>query len=96
MNNDQAVPEKENNAEIIYVAFELSRKNWKLGFSDGKTPQIRQITIGAGDLQACGKEIAKAKQRFGMSGCARVRSCYEAGREGFWLQALVNKVVFEG
>jgi transposase len=81
----QAVLETENNAEIVYVAFELSREQWKLGFSDGRKPQIRKVTIKAGDLEACGKEIAKAKQRFGMKESAEVRSCYEAGREGFWL-----------
>lgn len=81
---NQAVPASENNAEIVYVAFELSRKQWRLGFSDGKKPQIRKVTIEAGDLAACGKEIAKAKQRFGMKESAEVRSCYEAGREGFW------------
>jgi transposase len=63
---------------------ELSRKQWKLGFSDGKRPQIRKVTIQAGDMAACGKEIGKAKQRFGMKESAEVRSCYEAGREGFW------------
>ena len=72
--NGQAVP-KENNAEILYLAFELSRKNWKLGFSDGKMPQIRQVRIEAGDLEGCRKEIAKAKRRFGMSESVAVRSC---------------------
>ena len=57
--NSQAVP-KENSAEILYLAFELSHKNWKLGFSDGRMPQIRQVRIEAGDLEGCRKEIAKA------------------------------------
>ena len=82
---NQAVLGKENSAEFLYLAFELSRKKWKLGFSDGKTPQIRQVTINAGDLKGCGEEIEKAKQRFGLKGSVAVRSCYEAGREGFWL-----------
>jgi transposase len=88
--NSQAVP-KENNAEILYLAFELSRKNWKLGFSDGKMPQIRQVRIDAGDLEACWKEIAKAKHRFGMKESVAVRSCYEAGREGFWLDRALRE-----
>jgi transposase len=29
--------------------------------------------------------VAKAKERFGMPAWARVVSCYEAGRDGFWL-----------
>jgi len=87
----QAVQVQDNSIEILYLAFELSRKKWKLGFSDGKKAQIRQVTIEAGDLEACRKEIGKAKQRLGMQESAKVRSCYEAGREGFWLhRALVE------
>ena len=92
--NSQAV-RKENNAEVLYLAFELSHKNWKLGFSDGKMPQIRQVRIEAGDLDGCRKEIAKAKRRFGMKDSVGVRSCYEAGREGFWLDRALREMGFE-
>src|SRR3974390_2303443 len=93
--NDQAVLGPESSADNLYVAFELSRKDWKLGFSEGKTPQIRQVTIPAGDLEGCRKEIDKAKERFGMKGPVRVRSCYEAGREGFWLHRALRKMGIE-
>src|SRR3954468_9604482 len=89
---NQAVLGNKDNAEVLYLAFELSRKNWKLGFSDGKLPQIRQVTIGAGDLESCQKEIEKAKQRFAMKESARVGSCYEAGREGFWLHRALTEM----
>ena len=90
--NSQAVPAIENTPNILYLAFELSRKKWRLGFSDGRSATVRQVTISAGDLQACGEEIEKAKQRYGMAATAGVRSCYEAGREGFWLhRALTEK-----
>jgi len=92
---NQVAPVEENNAEGIYVALELSRKEWKLGFSDGKKPQIRRVTIEAGDLERCRKEIEKAKQRFGMKESARVRSCYEAGREGFWPQRALREMGIE-
>lgn len=89
---NQAVLVREDNAEVLHLAFELSRTNWKLGFSDGRTPQIRQVTIGSGDLQACRREVEKAKQRFGMKESAGVRSCYEAGREGFWLHRALKEM----
>jgi len=92
---NQAVPSKENNAEVLSLAFELSRKKWKLGFSDGQQPQIRQVTIDSGDLEGCRKEIEKAKQRFGMKESAVVRSCYEAGREGFWLHRALTEMGIE-
>jgi len=92
---NQADPSKENNAEVLNLAFELSRKNWKLGFSDGKLLQIRQVTIDSGDLEGCRKEIEKAKQRFGLKESAAVRSCYEAGREGFWLHRALTEMGIE-
>lgn len=90
--NSQAVP---NNEPILYLAFELSHKNWKLGFSDGRTPQIRQVRIEAGDLEGCREEIAKAKRRLGMKDGVVVRSCYEAGREGFWLDRALKEMGIE-
>src|SRR5215468_9801564 len=92
--NNQAVQE-ENKTEILYLAFELSRKKWKLGFSDGKKAQVRQVTINAGDLQACGEEIEKTKQGWGLPGKVGVRSCYEAGREGFWLHRALTEMGIE-
>jgi transposase len=92
--NNQAVRE-ENKTEILYLAFELSRKKWKLGFSDGKKAQVRQVTINAGDLQRCGEEIEKTKQRWGLQSRVVVRSCYEAGREGFWLHRALTELGIE-
>ena len=77
------------------MAVELSRKNWKLGFSDGKAMPVRQVTIKAGDLKACREEIEKAKQKFGVIGDVAVRSCYEAGREGFGLHRTLIEMGIE-
>ena len=73
---------KENNAGTLYLAFELSRKKWKLGFSDGKAAQVRQVSIESGDLEALREEIRKGKRRFGLEESVGVGSCYEpAGRD---------------
>jgi hypothetical protein len=58
-------------------------KKWKLAFSDGN--KRRLVTIAAGDLVTLGEAVAKAKARFGMPGGVPLVSCYEAGRDGFWL-----------
>ena len=47
--------------------------------------QPRERTIPAGALETVQQEITRAKQRFGLPEDARVVSCYEAGRDGFWL-----------
>lgn len=88
---NQVARENENNAEVLYLAVELSRKKWKLGFSEGKTGQIRQVSIKAGDLEGCRQEMEKAKQRFGLKGPI-IRSCYEAGREGFWCHRALEQM----
>jgi transposase len=80
-----------NAALALYIAFELSRKKWKLAFSDG-TSRVRTITIGAQEWAAVQREIEVARKRFGLAETAAVRSCYEIGREGFWLhRALLER-----
>jgi transposase len=69
----------------LYVAFELGWSEWKLAFTIGAGQAPRLRTLPARDRDAVLREIAKAKQRFGLPTDAPVRSCYEAGRDGFWL-----------
>ena len=69
----------------LYLAFELGQNTWKLGFTIGVAQQPRERTIPAGALDTLQQEIARAKQRFDLPENARVVSCYEAGRDGFWL-----------
>ena len=50
----------------LHLAFELGWSQWKLGFTIGYGQPARLRTIGARDLPALLKEIAKAKRRFGL------------------------------
>lgn len=91
---------KYSTEKTMYLAFELSTKEWKLGFSVGEGRAPRRRTISAGDLTALGKEIARAKDRLGVSAGAPVKSCYEAGLDGFWLHRClveqgINNVVVD-
>ena len=84
---------------VLYLAFELGWGDWKLAFATGPADNPRLRTIGGRNTQSLLQEIAKAKKRFGLDENAPVRSCYEAGRDGFWLhrflesQGIVNDVV---
>jgi transposase len=69
----------------LYLAFELGQHTWKLGFTIGVAQQPRERMIPSGDVERLQQEIARAKQRFGLPEDAHVVSCYEAGRDGFWL-----------
>lgn len=69
----------------LHMAFELGWHEWKLAFTTGHGQAPRLRTIRARDLAALEREIAKAKTRFRLPAEAAVVSCYEAGRDGFWL-----------
>ena len=92
---NQVALEQENSAGVVYLAFELSHKRWKLGFSEGKAPQVREVSIQAADLERLRQEIEKSKLRFKLPETARVVSCYEAGREGFWLHRALEAMGIE-
>jgi transposase len=74
----------------LYLAFELGSTKWTLGFSVSPAHRARIRAIAAGDLAALEREIAGARARFGLPTDVRVRSCYEAGRDGFWLHRWVE------
>jgi len=72
----------------LYLALELSNKKWKLGFGNGDKHRIK--TIDAGDWQALLDEIKQAKEKLYCQIDCQIISCYEAGRDGFWIhRALV-------
>lgn len=70
---------------VLHLAFELGQTQWKLGFTTGLGQRPRQRTIAARELGALARELERAKERFGLAAAVPVVSCYEAGREGFWL-----------
>lgn len=83
----------------LLMAFELGQRTWKLGFSRGIGERPRLRSVAAGALDALAREIAKTKQLWRLEDTTPVVSCYEAGRDGFWLhrwlvaQGITNYVV---
>ena len=75
----------------LYVAFELSRKEWKLAMTSGvgETPWLR--SVASGDLAAVARAIEAGRQRFELPGSTAVVSCYEAGRDGFWIHRALTQ-----
>ena len=69
----------------LYLAFELGNTEWKLAMTTrvDQVPLMR--TIPARGLTTLETEIAQAKVHLRLPAGAPVRSCYEAGRDGFWL-----------
>jgi transposase len=86
-------------ARTLYLAFELGNTEWKLAMTTtmAQPPLVR--TMAARGLAQLDAEIARAKAHFAVPVGAAVQTCYEAGRDGFWLhralahRGIVNQVV---
>ena len=80
---------------VLYFSQELGSKNWKLAFTVGLGQKPRLRTITARDTDALLAEIKSAKKRFGLPEKTAIVSCYEAGRDGFWLHRFLLAQRFE-
>jgi len=78
-------------SSVLYVSFELSCSEWKIASTTARGQQPRVVSIPAGDLTLVLKELDRAKARFGLPKTAAVVSCYEAGRDGFWLHRFLHE-----
>jgi transposase len=79
----------------LYVAFELSKQSWKLALTSGFGVDPILRTVVAGDMGGVQKAVSAARQRFGLTDHAPVVSCYEAGREGFWVHRALRQQGFQ-
>src|SRR5262245_50153841 len=70
---------------VLYLSVELGWDSWKLAFSAGGRVSARRREIDARDTSRLVLEIAEAKRRLRLPADCPVVSCYEAGRDGFWL-----------
>ncbi len=83
----------------LYVAFELGEATWKLAVTTDHGERPRHYTVDAGDVVKVLEKLERARQHWGLAATTRVVSCYEAGRDGFWLhrcltaQGVTNVVV---
>lgn len=79
---------------IMYMAMELSNKEWKLAFA-APGGKVRLRSMPARNQIRLVAEIKLAKEKLGLPPAARVRSCYEAGRDGFWIDRMLKKIGVE-
>ena len=92
-------PETSVSEATLYVAFELGKKDWKLAMTSGfgVAPWLR--TVASGHLGAVAHALQQGRRRFGLAAQTPVVSCYEAGRDGFWIHralthlGIANRVV---
>src|SRR5262245_40115985 len=86
----------------LYIALELGQDKWLMACATQAAQKPRFRSLPSRDLARLHEEIARARRRFGLPDAAPVRTCYEAGRDGFWLhraltaQGIDNVVVDSG
>lgn len=71
-------------AAALYVACELSANEWLLTMSRATDAHRLRARVRPGDRVAVERVLAETRRRMGLAADAPVRSCYEAGRDGFW------------
>src|SRR6058998_3079309 len=84
-------PEMSVSEATLYVAFELGKKEWKLAMTSGfgVAPWLRSVV--SGDWRGVDRVIAQGRARFGLAAAVPVVSCYEAGRDGFWIHRALQQ-----
>ena len=75
----------ESTAPALYVSLELGSTKWLVVSTASLAQRPRRATVRAGDRAALVAEITRARTRFGLTDAAPTYSCFEAGRDGFWL-----------
>lgn len=82
------------NDSVLFVAFELAKRQWKLALTSGFGVAAVIRTVASGDWRGVELALAAARRHFRLAADGPVVSCYEAGRDGFWIhRALVARGV---
>jgi transposase len=74
----------ESTAVYLYVALELSAQEWLLTITTAQSARRLRVRVAPGAWRTLSDVFARAKRQVGVPVDTPVRSCYEAGREGFW------------
>ena len=73
-------------ASTLLVALDLGNTSWCLACAPAASEAPRVRVFPARTLPRLITELASARQHFGLAPDAPAMLCYEAGRDGFWLQ----------
>lgn len=79
-------------ATTLLVALDLGNTSWCLAGAPALSAAPRVRVFPARNLARLATELASARQHFGLAPDAPVVLCYEAGRDGFWLQRACTAV----
>src|ERR1700686_1296610 len=87
-------PSADSNNEPVacYVAIELSKSGWLVGFLTPLSDKTGRYQVKPGDAQALLDLIERVHTRVArqLNRPVEVMSCYEAGYDGFWLHRVLE------
>lgn len=72
-------------ASALYVSLELGSTKWVVLSTTSVAQRPRRAMVRAGDRAALLAELQRARGRFHLPITTVIYSCFEAGRDGFWL-----------
>lgn len=81
-----------SDSATIYAAIELSSTNWLLAIQAPDRDKVSRHKVPAGDSDKLIAHLARARARVqdGTDAPVTVMTCYEAGRDGFWLHRVLQ------
>ena len=85
-------PEMSVNEPTLYVAFEFGKKDWKLAMTSGFG--VDAVGADRGEWRsgrAWSAVLREGRRRLAVPAGAPVVSCYEAGRDGFWIHRALTQ-----
>jgi transposase len=77
----------DQDTRTLYVAFELGEKEWKLAMSPRLAVRPKRQVLRSRSTARLLEILERERQRVGG---VQVVSCYEAGRDGFWLDRFLR------
>jgi transposase len=84
---DIQTPTVRNDVATVYGAIELSRKSWLASVQTTRQGRASRHKLEPGDATGLWRVLERERRRLEHSGvrAGRIVTCYEAGRDGFWL-----------
>lgn len=79
--------------EVLLMSMELGNTEWKLRLSNRQ--REREVTLPARHIEKLKHALRVAKEKMGLGAGCRMVSCYEAGRDGFWLHRCLEQMGVE-
>jgi transposase len=87
MTQDIAYPEPRR----LHIGIELSASKWGLAFSHAGS-RIRHTSMAPGDARDLKAKIATYLRKEKLPEGTQVVTCYEAGRDGFWVHRFLTSL----